>query len=176
MRPMMRGTIVCLLGALVVVGANCGGSGGGADQPTDEYGMELDDYEEEDDYDEVDQPPAAQSDTRPSDAEKEPPPEPQFEPGMSVSQAINAVPPGIERVNIEPEELARPLADPKLYEPCKLKPSDHFKVRVAIWDGRAVGMDVEAKNQNLAACIRRQIEGITWREKAKSLNTVEYQF
>jgi hypothetical protein len=179
----MRGSIVCLLSALVLVGPSCGGGTGEADDPTDEYGVNLDDYEEdEDEYDEVEQPSA--SDSRGgggrSDEEgerpKAPPPEPKFEPGMSVSQAINAVPPGIERVNIEEEELARPLGDMTVYKPCKLGPAAHFKVKVAVWNGRAVGIDVEAKDANLAQCIRRQIEGLTWRDKARSLNTVEYQY
>jgi hypothetical protein len=172
-----------LLSALVLVGASCGGGTGEADDPTDEYGVDLDDYDDdEDEYDEVEQPSASDSrggegrSDREEGKAKAPPPEPKFEPGMSVSQAINAVPPGIERVNIEEEELARPLGDMKLYEPCKLKPTHHFKVKVAVWNGRAVGIDIEAKDQALAQCIRRQIEGLTWRDKAKSLNTVEYQY
>ena len=39
-------------------------------------------------------------------------PEPEFKEGMSVNDAINAVPPATERENIEPEVLGKPLAEP----------------------------------------------------------------
>jgi hypothetical protein len=104
--------------------------------------------------------------------------EPEFTDGMSVNEAINAVPQGTERVNIEEEELSRPLLDGKLYEPCKPKPNQHFTVRVAIWDGRAVGIDVtpQPKNDALAACVKEQVRTVTWRGAVKSLNTVEYNY
>jgi hypothetical protein len=178
----MAGRIECLLGVLgISVCVACGGSGKDAESPTDEYGVPVGE-EEEDDYDEVDQPsiPSDGSASKGADEEEEetkkPPPEPEFTEGMSVNEAMNAVPPGIERLNIDQEVLGRPLADPKTYEPCKLRAQDHFKLKVAIWDGRAVGIDIEAKNKKLAECIRQQISQLKWRDKAKSLNTVEYEF
>ncbi len=176
----MAGRIEFLLGVLgISVCVACGGSGKNADSPTDEYGVATD--EEEDDYDEVDQPsvPSDGSASRGADEEEEgkkPPPEPEFTEGMSVNDAMNAVPPGIERLNIDQETLGRPLADPATYEPCKLKAQHHFKIKVAVWDGRAVGIDIEAKDKKLAECIRQQISQLKWRDKAKSLNTVEYEF
>ncbi len=104
--------------------------------------------------------------------------DPEFRAGMSVNEAINAVPTGTERVNIDQETLEAPIVRPELYEPCKLTPSQHFKVRVAIWDGRAVGLDIETtpKSEKFATCLREQIESVRWQAKAKSLNTVEYAY
>jgi hypothetical protein len=102
--------------------------------------------------------------------------EPEFKPGMSVNDAIAAVPQGASRVNVEQEVLAAPLLKPELYAPCKARPQDHFTLRVAVWDGRVVGVDVttKPKNDKLATCLREQVEGVTYKDKAKSLNTVEF--
>lgn len=104
--------------------------------------------------------------------------EPEFKEGMTVDEAITAVPQGVERVNVDQESLGKPLMDEKLYEPCKLKPTQHFKLRVAVWDGRAVGMDVTSQpaNKKLEECVKEQIAKLSWTKKVKSLNTVEYGF
>ncbi len=103
-------------------------------------------------------------------------PEPQFTDNMSVEEAIQAVPSGIERANIDQETLGKPLQDPALYEPCK-PGSTRVKLRVAIWLGKAVGIDVAAtpKNDKIASCIRGRIAEVTWEKKVKSLNTIEFQ-
>jgi hypothetical protein len=103
--------------------------------------------------------------------------EPTFKEGGSVDEAINAVPQGVPRVNVEQDMLAKPLMDENLYKPCRLAPNQRLKLKVAIWDGRAVGIDVTAtpKNEKVVACIKQQIAGITWKAKVRSLNTVEYQ-
>lgn len=127
-------------------------------------------------------PPAVEEEqTEPEEeAEAAPPPavEPEFRPGMSVEEAISAVPQSAQRVNIEQEVLAAPLMRMELYEPCKVSGSQKFKLRVAVWDGRAVGIDVSSqpKNEQLDACLRQQIEGVTWADKVKSLNTVEFSY
>lgn len=102
--------------------------------------------------------------------------EPEFKDGMSVDEAINAVPQGTDRMNIDPDALGRPLADANLYKPCKLAPSQHLKIRVAIWEGKAVGIDVVAtpKNDKAVSCVKDQIKTVTWKDKVKSLNTVDY--
>lgn len=100
--------------------------------------------------------------------------DPEFTQGMSVEQAITAAQ-GTERINIDQETLGYPLTQPSLYEPCKLKPGDHFKLRVAVWNGRAVGIDLETKNDALKSCLTRQLLELTWRDKVKSLNIVEYE-
>ncbi len=97
---------------------------------------------------------------------------------MSVEEAITAVPQGTTRENVDQEELGKPLMNEDLYKPCKIAPSNHFKVRIAVWEGKAVGMDVTAtpKNPKLEDCVKEQIKTVTWKQKVKSLNTVEYQF
>lgn len=103
--------------------------------------------------------------------------EPAFRPGMSVNEAIDAVPQSADRINIEQEALAAPLMNADLYAPC-VKGHEHFSLRVAIWDGRAVGVDVSTtpKNDKAAACIREQVEKLSWPDKAKSLNTVSFNY
>jgi hypothetical protein len=104
--------------------------------------------------------------------------EPKFTPGMSVVDATNAVPVGGQRLDIEQEALAAPLMQPELYEPCGLQGHHHFKVKVAVWDGRAVGLDVttQPNDTKLESCLRQQLSGVEWKDKAKSLNTVEYNY
>jgi hypothetical protein len=104
-------------------------------------------------------------------------PAPEFKENGSVIDAINAVPQGTPRLNIEQEALGRPLNNPELYEPCK-PGGAHFKAKVAIWDGKAVGLDLTTtpKNAKLAACVAERIRSITWPDKVKSLNIVEYTF
>ncbi len=124
------------------------------------------------------------SDVRPRDdaaspeAAKSAATEPEFRAGMTVNEAINAVPSDAQRINVDQETLEEPLVRAELYEPCKLTPSQHFKLRVAVWEGRAVGVDIETqpKNDKLAACLRERVEAVRWSNKAKSLNTVEYAF
>ncbi len=103
---------------------------------------------------------------------------PEFRPGMSVAEATNAVPDSVERLNIEQEALAAPLMDPELYEPCGLAGHHHFTLRVAVWDGRAVGLDISTQpnDEKLESCLRQQISDVEWKEKAKSINTVEYSY
>jgi hypothetical protein len=93
-----------------------------------------------------------------------------------VEQAIAAVPQGTARANLDADALAEPLKDPAIYETCKPLQSDHFNFKIAVWDGRAVGVDVttKPKKPKLEACLRGVIEKIEWKAKAKSLNTVEY--
>ena len=103
--------------------------------------------------------------------------EPAFTDGMSVAEAIKAVPQGAERANIDNETLGKPLQDFAVYEPCK-PGTTKVKMKIAVWDGKAVGLDVTStpKNDKLVACIKDRIKGVTWQAKVKSLNTVEYSF
>ena len=178
--PRMRGHPAYVLGILAALAAACAGASTEPKQATDEYGVPSSRQSQEEDSDDVDQPkptkPAARTEGD-EDADQKAPKggEPEFKDGMSVRQAMDAVPQGMERVNIEEEILSQPLADPKTYEPCKLRPGMHFKLKVAIWNGRAVGIDITAPDQKLGECIRQQIQNLEWRKKVKSLNTVEYQ-
>jgi len=112
-----------------------------------------------------------------SGAKKAEVPTPEFKANGSVLEAINAVPQGTPRLNVEQEALAAPLNKVEIYEPCK-PGSSHFKAKVAVWDGKAVGLDLTTapKNQRFADCVAEKIRGITWQDKVKSLNIVEYSF
>lgn len=96
---------------------------------------------------------------------------------MSVDEAIRAVPSGWERRNMDQETLGKPLQNVAVYEPCK-PGSARVKLRVAVWNGKAVGVDVTTtpKNEKLADCIKSKVRELTWDKKVKSLNTIEYQF
>jgi hypothetical protein len=114
------------------------------------------------------------SDTQPAGADSKPSgANPTFPENASVAQAIAAVPTGTTRANIDPETLGMPLQSEALYAPCKVG-TQHFKLRVAVWNGQAVGVDVTAPNQALAACIDKQVRGAEWRDKVRSLNTIDY--
>lgn len=104
--------------------------------------------------------------------------QPKFTPGMSVDDAINAVPMGSDRVDVDQETLGKPLENMKVYKPCKISRIQHFNVRVAIWDGKAVGVDVGTKPRNiqLAKCIDAQVRKLTWKEAVRSLNTVDFAY
>jgi hypothetical protein len=100
------------------------------------------------------------------------PPEPSFKQGMSVNDAINAIPQGYPRVDIDQEDLDRPLMDPGFYKTCKLTPAQHFEIKFAVWEGRAVGLDIKTtpNNKNLEQCLHGLFTTYTWKDKVKSLN------
>jgi hypothetical protein len=160
---------ICLISTLLCA---CGGSQPAAEEPSSENAPEA----------EPSTPPSAEE-PKPEEEAKEPEKkaepvaEPVFTENMSVADATKAVPQGAERKNIEQEALAKPLQDPKLLEACKVG-SAHFKVKVAVWDGKAVGIDLTTtpKNQKLADCLTQKIKEVTWPDKVKSLNTVEFQY
>lgn len=103
--------------------------------------------------------------------------EPEFTENMSVNDALNAVPQDSETKNIDTETLGKPLANLEAYESCK-PGGAKVKLRVAVWDGRAVGVDATTTpaNERLTSCIKEKVRGFTWEKKVKSLNTIEYQF
>jgi hypothetical protein len=107
--------------------------------------------------------------------EKEDVVEPTFTPDMTVEDAIKAIPQSAERVNVDQETLSKPLQEESLYEPCK-PGSAHFTLKVAVWRGKAVAIDLTTtpKNPKLAECLKGRIRELTWSAKVPSLNTVEY--
>ncbi len=117
------------------------------------------------------------ADVSPKEEPKPVVPEPQFTDGMSVADAVKAVPQGAERANIDQETLSKPIQDFAVYEPCK-PGAGHVKMKIAVWDGKAVGLDVTAtpKNDKLVACVKDRLKTLTWQAHVKSLNTVEYSF
>ena len=118
--------------------------------------------------------PAEQKKAKGDEATKGPAGEPEFKDGMSVNDAINAVPQGTPRENIDQETLGEPLKEQKTWASCKLTPADHFSITVAVWNGRAVGVDVDSKNKAKTDCIKQAVRAVVWRDKVKSLNTVQY--
>jgi hypothetical protein len=138
-----------------------------------------------DDLDPIDEPPPAARRVEPAaeddapDADEEPArgaaaaPEPDFPENASVDEAIAAVPRDMDRLNVDPERLAEPLQNPEVYEPCK-PGNQRFDLRVAIWNGRAVGVDVQTKNAKLADCLRERIREVQWPDRVRSLNTIEF--
>ncbi|HEX3597808.1 MAG TPA: hypothetical protein VHU80_22020, partial [Polyangiaceae bacterium] len=117
----------------------------------------------------------AASDDAPAKAESGSAGDPTFPPGASVDQATAAVPKGAARSNLDADRLAEPLQQESVYEPCKVG-TQHFKVRVAVWAGQAVGVDVTTPNKKLAECVDKQIRALSWPDKIRSLNTVEFSF
>ena len=119
--------------------------------------------------------PEANADEPSAKPKKEEAPEPIFTPEMSVDEAIKAIPQSAERVNVDQETLSKPLQEESLYQPCK-PGSNHFKLRVAVWRGKAVAIDLTTapKNPKLAECLKGRIRELTWPAKVPSLNTVEY--
>lgn len=177
----MRGSTLLLACSFSFLLASCGGS----TPPPEEPAGIVDPASETPPADlnkaDLDKSDAAYDEPKEEAAPKEKPganvPDPEFKENGSVDEAIKAVPQGTPRLNVETEALSKPLMDGKLYEPCKLG-SAHFKVRVAVWNGKAVGIDLTTtpNNPKLAECLKGRIREVTWDDKVKSLNTVEYQF
>ena len=119
--------------------------------------------------------PDVEQDLPPAEAEKNEKKKPEFEDGMSVQQAIAAVPSYYEYIGIDQDVLAKPLSNPDTYKPCKLTPAHHFTVKVAIWDGKTVGLDIDAPPA-IKDCIAQQIKAIQWPEPVESINTIDYSF
>lgn len=113
----------------------------------------------------------------PEEAAKPEPKAPEFKENGTVDEAIAAIPPGSERLNLDQETLAKPLQEMSLYEPCR-PGSARIKFRVAVWDGKVVGLDLTAtpKSPKLEECLKGRIREVTWKDKVKALNTVEYSF
>ena len=169
----MRSITLCSSSLILMLAAGCGGSTPPPEEPANTADSTAETPPPEE--------PKSDAEPKEDEAPKEKPganvPEPEFKENGSVDDAIKAVPQGTPRLNIETEALSKPLMDGKLYEPCKIG-SAHFKVRVAVWNGKAVGIDLTTtpNNPKLADCIKGRIREITWDDKVKSLNTVEYQF
>jgi hypothetical protein len=155
------------------------GGCGGSQQPAAAADDGAAEVAEEPAPETADKPPAAEATDSETPSETKPPPvaEPVFSENMSVAQAQAAIPQGTPRSNLEQEALAKPLQDPSAFEACKIG-NAHFQVKVAIWDGKAVGVDLttKPKNPKLAECLNARIRELSWPDRVRSLNTVEYQY
>jgi hypothetical protein len=174
----MRCSFLYALAATATLTFACGGSQEPAQSPDESQDEAVAAEADDTGSGDVEQPGVVEeqkdSDTPSSSDVKEP----EFKEGMSVNDAINAVPAGTPGERIDPETLSIPLKDSALYQPCKLTASQHFTLNVAVWDGRAVGLDIKTQpnNPTLEACLRQQVSQIVWRDRAKGINTVEYSY
>lgn len=172
----MRQVGLCV--AALLFAAACGGSATPAENPESQAASESESDPAETWSADSEDKPGATSEENPgpkADANA-PQGEPQFTENMSVDEATKAVPRGTDRANIDPEDLGKPLQNADVYAPCK-PGTARVKLRVAVWDGRAVGVDVTStpKNDKLAECIKGRIRELKWDAKVRSLNTIEYQ-
>lgn len=115
--------------------------------------------------------PATESEQTQSERKK-----PEFTEGMGVEQAISAVPEDYQYIGLDQEVLAKPLTQLETYQECKVKQTDKFKVRIAVWDGKVVGADVTSRNKALAQCIDGVVRKLEYKDRVESINTVEYSF
>lgn len=177
----MRGSHTWILSFAAALAVACGGSNPPPEEAEPVSDVSPDDIEQtassetpgggnEPATDRLDEPSEQKPETKTAGAE------PAFKEGGTVNEAIQAVPQGADRVNIEQEALGKPLQDVTLYEPCK-PGAARIKLRIAVWEGKAVGIDLTTtpNNPKLTECLKERIRGITWPDKVKSLNTVEYQ-
>jgi hypothetical protein len=172
----LKGLHLLAVGATLVMAIGCGGEAKPAEipPPPPPQGEEAGDP----DWDTGDRPPSNDEEEQPKaagPAEEEQAKEPEFKPGMSVNDAIAAVPSHYEYIGIEQEVLAKPLNNLDTFKECKVTQNDHFSVKLAIWDGRVVGADVKAQPAK-SECIDRVVRAIEYKEKVKSINTVEFAF
>lgn len=167
-----------LIGLVVAAGAACGGekkepqfppnpSATTTEEAADDSWITDDSARSDADADPIEQ--------QPSDDATELP-KPEFTDGMSVNQAISAVPSHYDYVGIDPEVLAKPLMDIETYKECKITTNDHFTVRIAIWNGKVVGADVKAATPAKTECIDRVVRALEYKEQVESINTVDYSF
>jgi hypothetical protein len=100
-----------------------------------------------------------------------------FPPNASVDQAINAVPQGLPRVNINDNDLQKPLMEMPRYERCKVPRSTRVSIRVAVYDGAAVGVDIASKPKSpkVDDCVAGVVRTMSW-PKVPSLNTMTFNF
>jgi hypothetical protein len=155
--------LVCMIG--------CGGSCPQAESPEPVASAEPAPAEASSDSSEASPTPATVE--QPAEKADEPVTDVKFPEGASVSEAVAAVPRGTARSNIDAETLAEPLQNESVWAPCKVG-AQHFKVKVAVWNGHAVGVDVTTPSKPLASCVEKQVRSIEWRDKVRSLNSVEY--
>lgn len=173
----MKGSFWVVLAATAFA---CGGSSAPPESPASEFAAEETPPAPETGAAETASEPPSDSGASPSEAPQGAAPaeaDPPFTENMSVREAVKVVPPGADRANLDPETLGKPLQSLDLYEPCK-PGTAKVKLAVAVWNGKAVGVDVTTtpKNDRLSDCIKGKIRELSWDKKVRSLNTVEYQF
>ena len=106
-----------------------------------------------------------------------PPPKIDFPPNANVEDAIKAVPQGLPRLNMADADLQKPLMELSRYERCKVPRSTKVTLRVAVFDGAAVGVDISSKPKSpkIEECVAGVVRSMAW-EKVPSLNTMTFTF
>lgn len=85
-------------------------------------------------------------------------------PDVGVDAAIKLVPSQIPQGHLSKSSLESPLKDPTRYERCAIPSSTRVAIRVAVYDGQAIGVDVRS-NPNTPAldfCVDRIVRQTTW--------------
>jgi hypothetical protein len=143
----------------LALAAACGGSTPPAEAP------------EEEDDDDIEQTSASEGTTTAEGEEEsseKPKPEaaePEFKDGMSVDEAINAVPQGTERENIEQETLARPLTEAKLYaRAIPGQPRTSLRSQSGT-DAPSVSTSKPSRRTTSSASASGAVRQVQWREK-----------
>jgi hypothetical protein len=164
-------------GAIPLVAVALSGCGGSAAEPGYPDGPPSKEEAADPSWETED--PNAQN-SEPAEAPEEQPTgerkKPEFTEGMTVDAAIAAVPEDYEYIGLDQDVLAKPLAQLDTYQECKVKQSDKFKVRIAVWDGKVVGANVTSHNKVLAQCIDGVVRKLEYKDRVESINTVEYSF
>jgi hypothetical protein len=85
-------------------------------------------------------------------------------PDSGVDAAIKLVPSKIPQGRLSKEILTSPLKDPARFERCAIPPTTRVAIRVAVYNGQAIGVDVRS-NPNTPAldfCVDRIVRQTTW--------------
>jgi hypothetical protein len=103
----------------------------------------------------------------------EPPPHagptgPSYE--SAIAGNVQRLAPGtVEAPDLTDAELAGPLRDGSFLDTCGVPGSTHVTVKVAIRNGRSVGISVYSTppSQSIAGCIEQHVRGLQWPSNAK---------
>ncbi len=95
--------------------------------------------------------------------------EPEFTGSMSQNEALNAAQ-GASDEHV-PEDLFTGQLNPEVFAECKVPGNVKVTLKLAVWDGRTVGVTVKVtpKNKKIETCLDSVARKIEWKEKAKSI-------
>lgn len=82
---------------------------------------------------------------------------------------LKLAPGSLDAPDLTDAELAGPMRDGTFLDTCGVPTSMHVTVKVAIRQGRAVGISVypTPPSQEIAGCVERHVRGLQWRSNAK---------
>jgi hypothetical protein len=93
---------------------------------------------------------------------------PSYESAIAGSN-LNLAPGTNDAPDLSDSELAGPMRDGTFLDTCEVPTSTHVTVKVAIRNGRAVGVSVYPvpPSQEIAGCVQRHVRTIQWPSNAK---------